>query len=151
MPQYRWISHDFYEIRKLKLAYRVKGVIATLLILLAVAFAVTLYKAVNVGAVIEWTIAFGYTLYLLTFFYDLRMSKGVHKGELDRDRLLNMQQNGINPNAVANNTGPNYPGAGPTGYTNGNGYGGPDGYTQPKGQRQHYEHGNGRAANTRRW
>lgn len=32
--------------------------------------------------VLEWTIAFGFTFYLLTFFYDLRMSKGVRKGEL---------------------------------------------------------------------
>lgn len=45
-------------------------------------------------AIIEWTIAFGFTFYLLTFFFDLRMSKGVHKGELSRQRLLAMQQNG---------------------------------------------------------
>ena len=31
---------------------------------------------------LEWTIAFGYTFYLLTFAYDLRLSKGVHKYEL---------------------------------------------------------------------
>lgn len=39
-------------------------------------------------AVLEWTIAFGFTFYLLTFFFDLRMSKGVARGELSRERLL---------------------------------------------------------------
>ena len=39
-------------------------------------------------AVLEWTIAFGFTFYLLTFFFDLRMSKGVSRGELSRERLL---------------------------------------------------------------
>jgi hypothetical protein len=33
-------------------------------------------------AILEWIIAFGYTFYLLTFAYDLRLSKGVHKYEL---------------------------------------------------------------------
>lgn len=49
---------------------------------------------------LEWTIAFGYTFFLLTFFYDLRMSKGVHKGDLSRNRLLDMQQRGIPISAV---------------------------------------------------
>jgi len=144
--EYRWISHDFYEMRKLKIAYRVKGVIATLLILLAIAFAIALYEATNVGAVLEWTIAFGYTFYLLTFFYDLRMSKGVHKGELDRDRLLAMQRNG-GADAVmreANYTGPDYPTAGHNHSVapNGNGY-------PANGNGQVNEYGNGRAGNRR--
>lgn len=37
------------EIRKLKIAYIMKGIIAGLLILLAIAFAVALYKAPDVG------------------------------------------------------------------------------------------------------
>ncbi|KAH9949962.1 Frag1/DRAM/Sfk1 family-domain-containing protein [Amylocystis lapponica] len=94
--EYRWISHDFVEIRKLKRAYIAKGVIAILLILCAIAFAIALYQAPNVGAILEWVIAFGYTFYLLTFFYDLRMARGVHKGELSEQRLLSMQQNGGN-------------------------------------------------------
>ena len=51
-------------------------------------------------AVVEWTIAFGYTFYLLTFFWDLRMSKGVHRGELSPQRLLAMKQNGQNVTAI---------------------------------------------------
>ena len=48
----------------------------------------------------EWTIAFGFTFYMLTFFWDLRMAKGVHKGELSRQRLLAMQQHGQNFDAM---------------------------------------------------
>jgi len=92
--EYRWISHDFVEIRKLKTAYIMKGIIASILILCAIAFAITLYLAPNAGAILEWVIAFGYTFYLLTFCYDLHMAKGVHKGELSRQRLLAMRQSG---------------------------------------------------------
>lgn len=91
--EFRWISKDFVEIRRLKIAYLAKALIAGLLILLAIAFAIALYQSTNVGAVLEWTIAFGYTFYLLTFVYDLYMSKGMHKGELSRDRL--MRENGL--------------------------------------------------------
>jgi len=87
--EFRWISKDFGEIRLLKTSYWMKAIIAGLLIILAIAFASTRFVVVNVGAVIEWVIAFGYTFYLLTFYYDLRQSKGVHKGELSADRINN--------------------------------------------------------------
>ncbi|KAF4596372.1 hypothetical protein EYR40_007940 [Pleurotus pulmonarius] len=80
--EYRWISKDFAFVRSLKKAYVAKAAIAGILIVLAIAFGVALFKSTNVGGVLEWTIAFGFTFYLLTFFYDLRMSKGVGKGEL---------------------------------------------------------------------
>jgi len=38
-------------------------------------------------AVFEWTIAIGYSFYLLTFWYDLRLSKGVNKGDLTLERV----------------------------------------------------------------
>ncbi|EIW84028.1 hypothetical protein CONPUDRAFT_119590 [Coniophora puteana RWD-64-598 SS2] len=82
--EYRWISKDFVEVRKLRRAYWAKSIIAGTLILLAVAFAFTLYYVPDVGGVIEWIIAFGYTFYLLTFYYDLRMAKGVEKGQLKK-------------------------------------------------------------------
>lgn len=47
--EYRWISHDFVELRKLKRAYVVKGAIAAALILLAIAFAIALYRSTNTG------------------------------------------------------------------------------------------------------
>lgn len=49
---------------------------------------------ISSAAIVEWTIAYGFTFYLLTFFWDLQMSKGVHKGELSRERLVAMQERG---------------------------------------------------------
>ena len=37
------------EVRKLKFAYMVKGIIAAILILLAIAFAIALYRSNNTG------------------------------------------------------------------------------------------------------
>jgi hypothetical protein len=37
--------------------------------------------------VLEWVISFGFTFYLLTFFYDLRLSKGVEKGALSKEAV----------------------------------------------------------------
>ncbi|KAH9838588.1 Frag1/DRAM/Sfk1 family-domain-containing protein [Rhodofomes roseus] len=86
--EYRWINKDYDGQRKLRIAYIAKGIIASLLIILAVVFAITLYTTADVGAVIEWVIAFGYTFYLLTFYYDLRMSRGMRKGAyFDRELL----------------------------------------------------------------
>ena len=33
-------------------------------------------------AVLEWTIAMLFTFYVFTYYYDLRLSKGIRKGEL---------------------------------------------------------------------
>ncbi|PBL03738.1 hypothetical protein ARMGADRAFT_979108 [Armillaria gallica] len=85
--EFRWLSRDFRDVRTLKMAYLAKAIIATILILLAFAFGVALYKSINVGAVLEWTISFGFTLYLLTFFFDLRQSKGVQRGELSAEKF----------------------------------------------------------------
>jgi len=94
--EYRWLSKDFHGSRRLRKAYILKGLIAGLLIILAIAFAGALYgkgqASTDAGAVLEWVIAFGFTLYLLTFVYDLRLAKGRHRGELSRDRLLAQQQ-----------------------------------------------------------
>ncbi|KAJ7220106.1 Frag1/DRAM/Sfk1 family-domain-containing protein [Mycena pura] len=82
LSQYRWISKSFRYLRQLRIAYIAKGIIAGVLVVLAIAFGVALDTKPNVGAVLEWTISFGFTFYLLTFYYDLRQAKGVHKGEL---------------------------------------------------------------------
>jgi hypothetical protein len=90
--EFRWLSKDFGGSRRLRKAYMMKGIVAGLLIALAIAFAGALYgkgtTSTDVAGVLEWTIAFGFTLYLLTFVYDLRLAKGRHRGELSRDRLL---------------------------------------------------------------
>ncbi|KAJ2924649.1 hypothetical protein H1R20_g12452, partial [Candolleomyces eurysporus] len=88
--EYRWISKDFVFARELRVAYLVKAVIASVLIVLAIAFAVALYYATNVGAVLEWTIAFLFTFYVLTYFFDLRQSKGIDRGELHQHRASNV-------------------------------------------------------------
>jgi len=89
--EYRWISKDFNYFNQLRRAYTMKAFIATILIILAIAFGVCLYKDgtnfTDAGAILEWTIALGFTFYLLTFAYDLRMSKGIRKGELSKERM----------------------------------------------------------------
>lgn len=85
--QFRWLNKDFsYSIRRLRISYISKAVIAFILIALAVAFGILLESDSNTNgdqdkaAIIEWTISFGFTLYLLTFAYDLWGSR--MKGEL---------------------------------------------------------------------
>ncbi|KAJ6570142.1 Frag1/DRAM/Sfk1 [Mycena vulgaris] len=90
--EYRWISKDFRYLRQLRTAYIAKGIIAGILVVLAVAFGVTLFSAPNAGAVLEWTISLGFTFYLLTFYYDLRQAKGVHKGELNPQAMRNQRR-----------------------------------------------------------
>ncbi|TEB25199.1 hypothetical protein FA13DRAFT_1637708 [Coprinellus micaceus] len=80
--EYRWIKKDFALARELKIAYIAKALIASALILLAIAFGITLYYAGDVGAILEWTIAMLFTFYVFTYYYDLRLSKGIQKGEL---------------------------------------------------------------------
>ncbi|KIM40484.1 hypothetical protein M413DRAFT_162409 [Hebeloma cylindrosporum] len=80
--EYSWISKEFPRYIHIKIAYIAKAIIATTLILLAIVFAVTFFKEHNVGAIIEWIIAFGFTFYILTFYYDLVQSKNMERGEL---------------------------------------------------------------------
>lgn len=89
--EYRWISKDFAYFRELRAAYIMKFILAVILMALAIAFGVCLYEtstsATEAGGILEWIISLGFTLYLLTFFYDLRMAKGVHKGELSKEAV----------------------------------------------------------------
>jgi len=73
--EYRWLSKDYPDTRRLRLAYKIKGIMALLLILLSIAFGVAMYKAEDVGAVLEWVIGFGFAFYLISYFWDLRLSK----------------------------------------------------------------------------
>ncbi|KAL4066871.1 Frag1/DRAM/Sfk1 [Scleroderma yunnanense] len=83
--EYRWVAQDYPDIHQLRCAYIAKAIVAGSLILLAIVFAITLYYAPNVGGVIEWAIAFGFTLYLLTFWYDLRMAKKTQELLVDKE------------------------------------------------------------------
>jgi len=93
--EYRWISKEFHYVRTLRLGYLAKAIIAGVLIVLAFAFGVALYKSTEAGAVLEWAISFGFTFYLLTFYYDLRQSKGVPKGELTAEKMANARRFGF--------------------------------------------------------
>lgn len=73
--EYRWLSKDYSHTGRLRLAYKIKGMIAFILILVSIAFGVAMFKAVDVGAVLEWVIAFGFAFYLISYFWDLRLSK----------------------------------------------------------------------------
>ncbi|KAJ7625449.1 Frag1/DRAM/Sfk1 [Mycena rosella] len=90
--EYRWLSKDFRYLRQLRIAYVAKGAIAGILVVLAVAFGIALFKAPNAGAVLEWTISLGFTFYLLTFYFDLRQAKGVRKGELSPAAMRNQRR-----------------------------------------------------------
>jgi len=81
--EFRWLNKQFGEnVAQLKGAYWAKAIIALILIALAIAFGALLDVNQNPAAVLEWTISFGYTFYLLTFWWDLRASKRFGKGEL---------------------------------------------------------------------
>ncbi|THH21269.1 hypothetical protein EW146_g235 [Bondarzewia mesenterica] len=90
--EFRWISRSYAQEKQLKIAYIAKAVIAFLLIVLAIAFGITLYNNNNAGAILEWIIAFGFTFYLLSFAYDLRLSKNRHNGEFSKERLTTAHQ-----------------------------------------------------------
>ncbi|KAF7327462.1 hypothetical protein MKEN_00324500 [Mycena kentingensis (nom. inval.)] len=81
--EYRWIAKDYRWLRQLRVAYLAKGLIAFVLVVLAVAFGVCLVTKLSAGAILEWIISFFFTFYLLTFYYDLRQAKGVRKNELN--------------------------------------------------------------------
>ena len=78
-----------------------KAIVAGILIILAIAFGVLLREGDNFtdnhpgatpvdkllddAAILEWTIAFGYTFYLLTFWWDLRHVRSANSSD---ERLM---------------------------------------------------------------
>ena len=70
--KFRWLNLDYQGVRSLYASYVTKAILAFVLIILAIAFGSIIDRQQDVAAVLEWTIAFGFTLYLLTFFWDLR-------------------------------------------------------------------------------
>ncbi|THH07456.1 hypothetical protein EW145_g3366 [Phellinidium pouzarii] len=88
--EFRWLDKTFgRRFRLLRIAYLIKAIFVFILIVLAIAFGALLdSSSPNDGAIIEWTIAFLFTVYLLTFWFDLRQSKGVEKGDLSPERLV---------------------------------------------------------------
>lgn len=85
--EYRWVAQDHPRMHELRRAYIAKAIIAGALILLAIAFGITLFCAPDIGGVIEWVIALGFTMYLLTFWYDLRMAKPTQQLAVVREEV----------------------------------------------------------------
>ena len=85
MLKYHYISHTQQSL--LRMGYYAKAVFTFVLIVLAIAFGVLLVtrRQQNAAAILEWTISFGYTFYLLTFWWDMRQSKGIESGEWKAD------------------------------------------------------------------
>jgi len=48
-PQYKWLSRNYADVRKLRQAYIAKGIIATILIVFSVAFTIGMYTDADVG------------------------------------------------------------------------------------------------------
>ncbi|KAF8577642.1 hypothetical protein K439DRAFT_1664126 [Ramaria rubella] len=73
--EFHWLKKHHAPLYKLRRSYIAKSLIVSVLIILAIAFGSTLDSRNNVAAVLEWVIAFGFTLYLLTIVYDLWMAR----------------------------------------------------------------------------
>lgn len=105
--QYRWLSKGYPYTGRLRLAYRIKGTIV-LLVQPSIAFGVA--DVQNGGrwrsvldsfypfphgitgfqrstTVLEWVIAFGFAFYLISSFWDLRLSKLGKSGHDDHEKL----------------------------------------------------------------
>ncbi len=62
----------YREHRVLRISFWIKLTFVVIEVILAVAFAVCTFKGLtNAGAVIEWTIAFLFSLYVFSFYIDL--------------------------------------------------------------------------------
>ncbi|KAF8510835.1 Frag1/DRAM/Sfk1 [Gautieria morchelliformis] len=71
--EFRWLNKHYTYFPRLRRSYIAKTIIVFILIILAIAFGVTLGTRNNAAAVLEWVVAFGFTFYVLTFVYDLRL------------------------------------------------------------------------------
>ncbi|KAG8757898.1 hypothetical protein FRC14_001248 [Serendipita sp. 396] len=95
--EYRLLSRSYDSYHKMRKSYVTKGIICAVLVALAVLFTTFLSLGRRVPAgydaagVLEWVIAFGFTLYLLTFWYDLRQAadKEDEHEQLKRIKALN--------------------------------------------------------------
>jgi hypothetical protein len=71
--EYWRLGRTFTEHPIIKISYHFKQVIVIVEVALSIAFGVTMFRKVtNVAAVLEWLIAFVFTFYVLSFFFDLR-------------------------------------------------------------------------------
>jgi len=85
--EYRRLGKTYTEHPILKISYRFKQAIVCGEVALSVAFGVTMYRKLNdVAAILEWLVAFVFTFYVLSFFFDLR-PKARTKKELRQETI----------------------------------------------------------------
>lgn len=98
--EFRLLSRSYQGYAVLRRSYMAKGIISAALVVLAIAFGVMLTRndtqGIDVGAILEWVIGFGFNLYLLTFWYDLRLA--APKNEINKE----LMDGGAAANAVPN-------------------------------------------------
>ncbi|CAE6398334.1 unnamed protein product [Rhizoctonia solani] len=69
-------------------SYVAKLIIVVFEVALSIAFGITMYRGSNeAAAVLEWTIAYIFVFFLLTFYFDLRPAAGSPKGKYDVSRI----------------------------------------------------------------
>jgi len=92
--EYRRLGKTFTEHPILKISYHFKQAIVCVEVALSVAFGVTMYRKLNdVAAILEWLVAFVFTFYVLSFFFDLR-PKARTKEELQQEKREHEQLRG---------------------------------------------------------
>ncbi|KAH0605079.1 uncharacterized protein H6S33_005061 [Morchella sextelata] len=90
--EYRRLGKVFIERSFLKISYRIKQAIVVLEVCLSIVFGATMYKKKHdVAAIFEWLVAFIFTFYVLSFFFDLR-PKARTRDELEARREMIQQQ-----------------------------------------------------------
>jgi len=95
VAEFRWLRKDFPYHSRLRTSYMTKALIVTVMVAASIAFGVLLDVKPDPGAILEWAIAFGFTFYLLTFWFDLRQARGVRKGEMFSRRRVQMRGAGV--------------------------------------------------------
>ncbi|KAG8801599.1 hypothetical protein FRC17_006605 [Serendipita sp. 399] len=97
--EYRFLSKSYDSYHKIRRSYIAKGIICVVLVALAILFTTFLSMGrsvragMDVASVLEWVIGFGFTLYLLTFWYDLRQA-AEKNDEHDQLKRMKELQNG---------------------------------------------------------
>ncbi|TGZ83446.1 hypothetical protein EX30DRAFT_339622 [Ascodesmis nigricans] len=90
--EYRFLGKTFRQTKIIYLSYRFKQFIVIVEVALSISFGACMYKKKhNAGAIIEWLIAFLFTFYVLSFFFDLR-PRASTKGIMTPEELHELRE-----------------------------------------------------------
>jgi len=86
---------EFRQFRILRVSFWTKLVVIVVEICLCIAFGATLYKhAENAAAILEWSIAFIFTFFILSFLPDLLPAIHTERGDLKQVPVVHMGERG---------------------------------------------------------